>query len=74
MEKKIMTPQNWYKDPVIHGLMVVLVTHTLTHYKLISQFTDEDIGTMVDGLLSLLGYAAVAYSAYFARKNVPPPK
>jgi len=69
-----MNPSNWYKDPIIHGLLVVVVTHTLVHYKLISQFTDTDIGTIVDGTLSILGYLAAGYSAYFARKTTERPK
>ncbi len=67
-----MNYANWYKDPVIHGLLVVALTHTLVHYKLISQWTDTDIGTVVDGALSIIQYMATAYSAYYARKVLPP--
>lgn len=54
----------WYKSQVLRYLAIVAVTHTLTHYKLISQFTPDDIGQFVDGCLSALGYIATAGAAY----------
>lgn len=62
----------WYKSQVLRYLCVVAVTHTLTHYKLISQFTPDDIGTFVDGVLSALGYAATAMAAYVRIKKPAP--
>jgi len=54
----------WYKSQILHSLIVVAVTHALTHYKLISQFTPEDIGQAVDGILSFIGFAATAYAGW----------
>lgn len=50
----------WYKSKLLHGLLVIAVTHTLVHYKLIDKFTEEDIASWVDEFLSWLGYIATA--------------
>ena len=54
----------WYKSNVLRGIFVVVVTHALTHYKLISQFTPTDIGEFVDEMLSAVGFLAAGFAAY----------
>lgn len=54
----------WYKSPVLHSLLVIAVTHTLTHYHLISRYTDADIGVFVDDALSLVGYIAIGIAGW----------
>lgn len=62
----------WYKSQVLRYLAVIALTHTLTHYKLISQFTPDDIGGIVDGALSLLGYLATVGAAWVRIKRPVP--
>lgn len=62
----------WYKSAVLRGLIVIVITQTLTHFKLVSQFTSTDIGSFVDGLLSVISYLAAAYAAY-SRVSKPNP-
>jgi hypothetical protein len=62
----------WYKSNVLRGLLVVVLTHTLVHYHIVSQFTPDDIGSFVDELMSLLGYAGAGLAAY-ARVKTPMP-
>lgn len=63
----------WYKSNVLRGLLIVVITHTLAHYKLISQFTPTDIGIFVDDGLSVLGYLAAGFSAYARVRDPNPP-
>lgn len=50
----------WYKSKLLHGLLVIAITHTLVHYKLIDKFTEDDIASWVDEFLSWIGYLATA--------------
>ena len=63
----------WYKSNILRALLVVALTHTLTHYKLISQFAPDDIGTFVDEILSAIGYAATGFAAYSRVAHDTPP-
>jgi hypothetical protein len=61
MSENTLVHVPWYKSKLLHGLLVIAVTHTLVHYKLLDKhITDEDISAFVDEALSWLGYAATA--------------
>lgn len=63
----------WYKSKVLRWLAITAITHALTHYKLISQFTPDDIGSFVDEGLSALGFLATALAGYYRIKKPTPP-
>jgi len=50
----------WYRSPILHSLLVITVTKTLTHYKIIDQFTAVDVGAFSDDILNIIGYIAIA--------------
>ena len=54
----------WYKSPILHSLLVLFVTKTLTHYHLIDQFAPEDVSTFVDEALSVIGYVAIGVAGW----------
>jgi hypothetical protein len=60
----------WYKSAVLHSLIVILVTKTLTHYKIIDQYTAVDVGAFADDVLNVVGYIAIAVAG-IARVRSP---
>src|ERR1700686_5211291 len=50
----------WYKSPILHSLIVIAITHTLTRYHIIDRYTEGDVAILADDILSFIGYAAVA--------------
>jgi hypothetical protein len=60
----------WYRSPVLHSLLVIFVTKTLTHYQIIDKFTAVDVGAFADDILNIVGYIAIAVAG-IARVRSP---